>query len=184
MDDKQIISLLFERSEQAISELKSSFGRLVRKVALSITGSESDSEEIENDTYLAVWNRVPPEEPDPLGAYVCAAARNLSLKKVRSANTAKRSDPLAVPLEELDGVLHSEELSEKLSARELGESIDCFLDTLEPLSKALFVRRYYLCQSTADAAEAVGISENNAFVKLSRIRKKLRQHLEKEGYVI
>ena len=184
MNDKQIISLLFERSEQAISELKNSFGRLVRKVAFGITGSESDSEEIENDTYLAVWERVPPESPDPLGAYVCAAARNLSLKKVRSANTVKRSEALSVPLEELDSVLHSDELSEMISARELGECINRFLSTLDPLSKALFIRRYYLCQTAKQAAEEVGISENNAFVKLSRIRKKLKQQLEKEGYEV
>lgn len=184
MEDKGIISLLIGRSEQAISELKASFGKLVYKIAIGITGNVSDAEEIENDTYLAVWDRVPPENPDPLGAYVCAAARNISLKKVRSAKTAKRSEDLAVSFEELDGVLHTDELSEKLSARELGESIDRFLDTLDPIQKALFVRRYYLCQSAADAAEAVGISENNAFVKLSRIRKKLRQHLEKEGYMI
>lgn len=184
MDDRQIISLLLERSEQAITELRASFGKLVRRVAVRITGSERDAEEIENDTYLAVWERVPPEQPDPLGAYVCAAARNLSLKRLRSANAEKRSEPLSAPLEELDGVLSSDTLSETLSARELGECIDRFLDTLDLLSKALFVRRYYLCQTTAEAAGAVGISENNAFVKLSRLRKKLRLHLEKEGYVI
>ena len=184
MDDRKIIGLLFERSEQAITELRTAFGALVRKVAIGITGNASDAEEIENDTYLAVWERIPPEEPDPLGAYVCAAARNLSLKRLRSARTVKRSEALAVPLEELDGVLRSEELSEKLSARELGEIIDRFLDSLDPLSKALFVRRYYLCQPAAEAAEAVGITENNAFVKLSRIKKKLKQYLEKEGYVL
>ena len=184
MEDRNIISLLFERSEQAITELQTAFGALVHKVALGITGNASDAEEIENDTYLAVWKRVPPEKPDPLGAYVCATARNLSLKRLRSARAVKRSEDLAVPLEELDSVLCSDELSEKLSARELGESIDRFLDSLDPLSKALFVRRYYLCQPTAEAAWAVGITENNAFVKLSRIKKKLKQHLEKEGYVL
>ena len=63
MDDRKLISLLFERSEQAIPELKDRFGRLIRKVAVSVTGSEEDAEEIENDTYLALWERIPPEKP-------------------------------------------------------------------------------------------------------------------------
>ena len=184
MEDRQIVSLLFERSEQAVNEMKVSYGRLVRKVAEEITGSLSDAEEIENDAYLAVWNRVPPEKPDPLGAYICAAARNLALRRRRSAGAAKRSEALAVPYEELDGILHSDELSEKLSARELGESIGRFLDILAPVDRALFVRRYYLCQSTSEAAETIGITENNAFVKISRLRKKLKKHIEKEGYAL
>ncbi len=184
MEEQKIIKLLFERSEQAIDEMKQSYGRLVRSVAKNITGSKSDAEEIENDTYLAVWQRVPPEKPKPLGAYICAAARNLSLKRLRAASAKKRSEALAVPLEELDNLLHSDTLSEQVSAAELGDSIARFLDTLDPASKALFVRRYYLCQPAADAAKAIGISENNAFVKLSRIRNRLKKHLEKEGYVL
>lgn len=152
MDDRKLISLLFERSEQAIPELKDRFGRLIRKVAVSVTGSEEDAEEIENDTYLALWERIPPEKPDPL--------------------------------EELDNVLSSDELSERLSARELGELINSFLSGLDKQSRTLFIRRYYFCESVGDAARALGISENNAFVKLSRIRQRLKKHLEKEGYVI
>ena len=127
---------------------------------------------------------MPPEKPDPLGAYVCAAARNLALKRRRSASASKRSEDLAVPFEELDQVLRSDDLEQRLSARELGDCIERFVNTLDPVGKALFVRRYYLCQTAAEAAEAVGVSENNAFVKLSRIRKKLKNFLEKEGYVL
>ena len=184
MDDRELISLLFERSEQAIPELKDRFGRLIRKVAVSVTGSEEDAEEIENDTYLALWERIPPEKPDPLGAYVCAAARNLSLKRRRASSAGKRSEGLSVPLEELDNVLRSDELSERLSARELGELINSFLSGLDKQSRTLFIRRCYFCESVGDAARALGISENNASVKLSRIRQRLKKHLEKEGYVI
>ncbi|MBR6045577.1 MAG: sigma-70 family RNA polymerase sigma factor [Ruminococcus sp.] len=184
MKDSEVIALLFERSEQAIDALRACYGRLVRRVAEGITHSCEDAEEIENDTYLAMWESIPPERPDPLGAYICAAARNLSLKKCREKYAAKRSAELTVPLEELDEFIGSDELSERISARELGEAINRFLDGLDPGSRALFVRRYYLSQSVAESAEAVGISENNAFVKLSRLRRKLKKQLEKEGYVL
>ncbi|MFV8801978.1 sigma factor [Faecalibacterium taiwanense] len=31
---------------------------------------EPDAEECVNDTYLAAWNAIPPERPDPLRTYI------------------------------------------------------------------------------------------------------------------
>ena len=46
------------------------------------------------------------------------------------------------------------------------------------------MRRYYLGESIADAAKAVGITENHAGVKLSRMRAKLKKILEEEGITV
>jgi len=55
---------------------------------------------------------------------------------------------------------------------------------LDKQSRVLFMRRYYLGESVADAAKAVGISENHAGVKLSRMRAKLKKVLIEEGILI
>ncbi|MBR1763776.1 MAG: RNA polymerase sigma factor [Ruminococcus sp.] len=182
MTDERIIELLFGRSEEGLRGLRESFGGLVRRVAAAITGDSDRIDEIENDTMLAVWQRIPPERPDPLGAYVCAIARNLALKQRREQLAQKRGFGRSVPLEELDTALGSEELMKQLSARELGREINRFLDTLGPRERALFVRRYYLEQSVEEAARALGLRPNTAAVKLLRLRRALREHLEKEGY--
>lgn len=184
MTDERMIELLFERSEQGLDEIKKKFGGLVRSIALAVTGDPERCGEVENDTLLAVWERVPPERPDPLGAYVCAIARNLSLKQRRAQRAQKRGFGLNVPLEELDGVLKSEELSEQLSARELGGEINRFLAGLSRSDRALFVRRYYLGQPVNEAAKALGLRPNAASVRLLRLREKLREQLEKEGYTL
>ena len=45
MDDKQIIRLFFERSEQAITELSQKYGDLCMKIARSILNDHQDAEE-------------------------------------------------------------------------------------------------------------------------------------------
>ena len=52
MDDKQIIRLFFERSEQAVTELSQKYGDLCMKIARSILNDHQDAEECVNDAYL------------------------------------------------------------------------------------------------------------------------------------
>ena len=70
MEDKQIIRLLFARAEQALEVLGKQFGPRLLHTARNILSSHQDAEECVNDTYLAVWNAIPPKEPDPLSGYV------------------------------------------------------------------------------------------------------------------
>ena len=81
MTDEEIISLFFERSEQAISELAAKHGKAVARIVRNILSDEEDVKECVNDTWLGVWNSIPPNRPDPLRAYVCRIARNLAAKK-------------------------------------------------------------------------------------------------------
>ena len=50
MTDTEIISLFFERSEQAITELDKKHGNAVARVARNILGNAQDTEECVNDT--------------------------------------------------------------------------------------------------------------------------------------
>lgn len=71
MDDSNIIALFFARVEQAITELIKKHGAAVRKMLNNILNDRRDVEECEDDTYLATWNTIPPENPNPLVTYVC-----------------------------------------------------------------------------------------------------------------
>ena len=95
MEDARIIQLFRDRSEQAIAELAEKYGRLCCKVARNILRDVLDAEECVNDAYLGVWNSVPPQEPSPLGTYVCGITRNLALKKYH-ANTAQKRNKMCI----------------------------------------------------------------------------------------
>ena len=72
MEDNQIVELFWARAEQAIAELAAKYGRLCRGIAYRILDSRPDAEECESDTYLRVWNTVPPEKPVRLCEPHCA----------------------------------------------------------------------------------------------------------------
>ncbi len=61
MEDSRIIELFFERSEHAITELSSKYGRMCMNTSYNIVGNREDAEECVNDAYLGVWNAVPPK---------------------------------------------------------------------------------------------------------------------------
>ena len=70
LDDKDIIELFFERSDQAIVELSKKYGSICSKVAFNILNNTQDTEECVNDAYLGTWNTIPPQNPSPLSSYV------------------------------------------------------------------------------------------------------------------
>ncbi len=185
IEDSEIIDLFFARSEQAIMELSGKYGFLCRKIAFGILNNELDVQECMNDTYLAVWNTIPPQKPQSLKGYVCSIARNLSITKYHSNSAAKRNSHYDVALEELADCLSSAvTVEDEFSAMELTRLLDRFLDTLDKDSRIMFLRRYWYSDSISQVAERFHIRNNTAAVRLSRIRDKLRKFLRKEGFLI
>ncbi len=179
MSDADIIGLFWARSEKAIPELESKYDRLARSVAMNILHDRLDTEECMNDSYLGMWKSLPPERPQVLPAFFVAVTRNLALKLFRTKSAAKRS-AIFEELTDLAGSSPSPEEELSLTASVLSD----YLSTLDKSSRILFMRRYYLGDSVAGAAAAVGITENHASVKLSRMRAKLKKLLEKEGITV
>lgn len=183
MDDKTILALLWERAETAIQALAERFGTLLHRISMNILGDESDAEETVNDTYLALWNAIPPEKPDPLTGYVCRVGRNTALKRLRENTAQKRDSRYDLSLEELSDCLAGQSLSDEIDARLLGRAIDRFLDTVSKESRVLFLRRYWFGDSIAELAKAFSMKESTVSVRLHRIRAQLRTYLIKEGYL-
>ena len=96
MDDREIIALFYERSEQAIGEVSKKYGDLCFKIAINILNDAQDAEECVNDAYLGAWNSIPPQNPAPLRSYLCRIVRNLALKKLRTNTALKRGSQLEV----------------------------------------------------------------------------------------
>ena len=183
MDDEAIIELFFERSEQAIHELDTKYGRFCRKLSYNIVGDLRDAEECVNDAYLGAWNTIPPERPNPLLSYLAKLVRNLSLKLYHKNTAAKRSG-YTVALDELEAVLSDGATDDELTARELARYINDFLDSMDAENRVIFMRRYWFSDSYNDIAELVGCTEKNVSVRLVRIRKKLKQYLVERGVII
>ena len=178
MNDERIIELFFERSEQAIKELDEKYGRTCRKVSYNILNNRQDAEECVNDSYLGAWNAIPPAKPNPLLAFVCKIVRNISLKRYEKNTAAKRNSYYDVAMEELEDCLASTTtIEEEIAEQELTKIIESFLDSLSKENRVIFLRRYWFSDTYADIAKQVGMSEKNVSVRLTRIRKELREYL-------
>ncbi len=90
MDDKQIIDLFWQRSEDAIAETDKKYGRYILYIATNLLSDGEDAREVQNDTYLRAWNSMPPEYPTRLRSYIGAICRNLSLDRYRKKKAEKR----------------------------------------------------------------------------------------------
>ncbi len=183
MEDTGIIRLLWERSERAIDALAKRFGSRLMGIAMNILGIRQDAEEAVNDTYLAVWNTVPPQKPDPLAGYVYRTGRNISLTRLKYITAEKRDSRYDLSIDELANCIPAPALDEHVEARELGMAINRFLGTLSPDNRALFLRRYWFGDEMKVIAKDLNLRPNAATVRLGRIRTQLRTHLIKEGYV-
>lgn len=182
MEDNQILELLWDRAQSAIAALAGKFGPRLTALARNILGSPWDAEEAVNDTYLALWNCIPPQRPDPLAPYVYRVGRNTALNRLRANTVQMRSSAYDLSLEELSEIIPGEDLEATLDARALGQAIDRFLDTLKRDDRAAFVRRYWFGDSVASVAKTLGVTQNTLSVRLHRIRSALKSYLTQEGF--
>lgn len=181
MDDRHIVALLLRRAESALEIIEEKYGRRLYAIAMNILGDSRDAEETVGDTYLALWNAIPPEQPDPLCAYAYRVAKNIALTRLRNDRAARRYSGYTVSLDELAECVGQQDLEQTLDAAELSRAINEFLGTLSRENRVLFLRRYWFGDSVRELAQALGVRENTVSVRLNRIRGKLKQHLLKEG---
>ena len=184
LEDSKIISLFFERSEQAVEELNRKYRPAVRKTAANILSDRLDVEECVNDTYLRTWNSIPPQKPNPLVSYVCRIARNLALDRYHANSAAKRNGNFDLVLDEMEECIPSElNVETEYEAKELSAAINRFLAALPGDDRFLFVRRYWYGDSVTDLAAMTAGSANRISVRLFRLREKLKKTLIKEGFL-
>lgn len=184
MNDRQIIALYFERNEQAITETAAKYGRLCHSIAYNILNNHEDCEECVNDTYIGVWNAIPPTRPNNLMAFVCGVARNLSLKRLEFLKRGKRSADMVLALDELAAVLPDERYAPDTSDEEVGRLISQFLRTQKQDARNVFIRKYYFFDSVREIALRYSFTESKVKNMLFCTRNKLKDYLIKEGVEI
>ncbi len=185
MEDSSIIKLYFERNEQAIAETDLKHGVFCRCIAMNILGIHEDAEECVNDTYLALWNNIPPCRPDSLRAFLGRITRNLSLSRYRANRSKKRYRGLEALLDELSECIPSAEYTEQsIDCIQLSALLNSWLASLSGDDRALFIRRYWFGQSINSLSKDCCRSENSTAQRLFRLRKKLKYLLESEGISI
>ncbi len=178
MEDLQIINLLFQRSETAILMLQQKFGGLCRSIISHILPDGRDVEECVSDTYLRVWNSIPPQRPARLDSYLARIARNVALDRYDYNMACMRNAALALAYEELEACLPSR--NNETDVVEFRSFINRFLRGLPKEARVMFIRRYWYGESVAEIAFVCGCGEEKVKSSLFRTRNKLHAAMVKE----
>ena len=185
MEDHKIIDLYWARSQQAIVESDQKYGPYCRAIALGILAMREDAEECVNDTYLGLWNAIPPQRPERFSVFIARIARNLALKRYDHVNAQKRNPTAVRSLEELgECVSGRESVETEVEARRLKELLDTFLWEQDEERRNIFLLRYWYFESIDGICRRTGFSRSKVKSMLFQMRKKLRTYLEKEGVAL
>lgn len=183
MEDSTIINLYFDRSEKAIEESRSKYGRYCSVIANNILHSSEDTEECVNDTWFNAWNSIPPSKPKKLAVFFGSITRNLAFDRYRKKHSERRGGgETALCLDELKECIgDKEDFTELLP---LKEAMNDFMAEITPQAREIFLLRYWYTFSVEEIAKRTDLTEGAVKSSLHRTRCALRLFLENEGFDI
>lgn len=186
MEDEQIVSLYWDRNEQAIRETENKYDRYLTRIAYNVLSDYEDSRESVNDTYLAAWNSMPPHRPGVLSTYLAKITRRLSITRFRHRNREKRrGSEYAISLSELgDCVSGGDTTEEAVNVKLLADAIGIWLRLQPEEVRNAFIGRYYFLDPLKEVASYCGMTESKAKSLLYRARLGLKEYLTKEGFAV
>lgn len=173
MDEQTVISLLRSRDGRGAEELLRLYGPLMRYIIAPILQNAQDREDCLSEAAMRVWDGIGGYAPErgSWTAWLTALTRNTALNfRRRSARgeTAELPDsfPSPEPTPEASVLL-----------RERQAALARALKALSSAERALFYRKYYYMQSTAQIASELGTTQRSVEGRLYRLRLKLRRAL-------
>ena len=174
MEDARIVELYWERDEAAIAESSAKYGGYCYQIAFRILALREDAEECVQD---AVWAFVEGRAPwDPAQGskqtWLCVLVRSRA-KDRRRALAARMEEPL----EEHSGLAAADH-TERAAGR---DGLRRVLEGLSREERRLFTLRFVYGLSSAELGGVLGLSPNGVDARVSRLRKKLKRLLARQG---
>ena len=186
MEDARIVDLYWARSERAIGETSTKYGKYCYSIAYGILTNAEDADESVNDTYLKAWDSIPPHRPTVLSAFLGKITRRISIDKWRSRNAGKRGNgEIVLALDELSECVPSTNSVENaVEMAELEQVIDSFVMSLPAVERRVFICRYWYLDSVNEICQQFSFSHGKVTMMLHRTRGKLLLYLKKESVIL
>lgn len=184
--DERIIELFWQRDEQAIQETDKKYGRLLFGIAYNILSDRLDCEECQNDTYLKIWNSIPPARPPAFLTFIARIMRYTAINRYKEKTRKKRiPSELTVSMEEVINTMHSDyETDTEHATEELGKLINDYVRELSDRQRYIFIDRFYLAESVETIAAELSVSVHTVYREIEKIKQGLKMHLERNEIFI
>ena len=186
MDDKELIGMFLRREETAVAEAERTYGGLCLKVAENILGDKQFAQECVNDALLRMWETIPPNEPLNMAGYALRLTRNIALNRYTELRAMKRGGGrVEVALSQLGDVASSIGSPEQaLLDNELADLIEGFILSLPERNQRIFIEKFVYFMNNNEIAKKEGRTGRSVTNALGRMKIKLKEFLESEGYSI
>lgn len=178
--DEQIIELYWRREEKAIQETDKKYGQFLFRIAYNILHERLDCEECQNDTYLGVWNAIPPTRPTVFPAFITQIMRRIAINRYKEKASKKRiPSELTISMEDVNGTLHGDDsVAVKYEMAEVGKIINNYVRELSDRQRYIFIDRFYLAESVETIATDLSISVPTVYRETDKIKHSLKLYLE------
>lgn len=180
VQEQEMIAQLLQQDERGMEALLLHYGPLMRYIIAPILPDPQDREECLSEVSMRIWSRIAQFDParGSWNAWLTAITRNTARNYQRSAQN--RRDTQAIP----EGTPAPDASPEEaILQAERSAAVHAALGRLSPGDRALFYRKYYYLQSTAQIAAELGMTVRAVEGRLYRLKKQLRRMLGGEGHV-
>src|SRR5438552_5866711 len=153
--DGELVERLQRRDAQALAELYDRYGRLVYALILRIVKDTGIAEDLVQETFLRVWNRVSgfDAQKGSIGPWLLAVARNRAIDYLRSAGGRERN---AVEYEETDHPALYCDMEKDLLTSDKARRVKSAVEKLSPNQRQVIELAYFEGSSQTEMAERMG----------------------------
>lgn len=180
MKQYKLLKDYIEKDELNIEQIIKDYSGYVYTIIKNISNQEFKQEDIEemiSDTFFVLWkNAYKINENDKISSYLSGVINNIIKKKKRKI----KSD---FNIEDYENILQEQNEVEEIYENE--NKIKMMEKALENMSEEdniIFELFYYAGKKGKEIAKQLNITEFKVKTRLYRIRKKIKQSLEREGY--
>ncbi|MBR6558660.1 MAG: sigma-70 family RNA polymerase sigma factor [Clostridia bacterium] len=178
---EEVVKALENRDSTVLADIQKNYGALLRRIAVNLGLNSGDTEECMNDTYLEVWNTIPPAKPKSIRSYVCMLMRRIAIDRIRYNSAEKRANTVYIEVSnELESCMDVE--NTVIDEMCIPTILNQFLENQTSENREIFIRRYYEFEATREIAHDMMIGVNTLEKRLSRMRAELKRILKEWGY--
>ncbi len=177
-DDSDLIGRLKRRDPDAMATLYDRYGRVMYSLILRVVRNDAVAEDLVQETFLRVWNRVHSFDQDKgaIGPWVLAVARNRAIDYIRSLQGRERDAP--IEMERMENPALFSNLENYILNIDRVKKLKGAFEKLTPNQRAVIELAYYEGLSQVEIAEKLKQPLGTVKTWVRTALKTLREQLE------
>jgi RNA polymerase sigma-70 factor (ECF subfamily) len=178
MDDKQLITEIRRRNQEAMLQLYQRYADLVYSIAYRVLDDPASAEECLQDVFLRVWQRIDQYDAErgAFATWLARIARNMAIDRLRQmARRVTVSEELLS-----DEMQPAMAFLEAWADRDRAENVRAMIESLPAEQVQVIALSYYGGMTQAEIAEYLGIPLGTVKTRMRSALQKLREAWERE----